>query len=79
MNTLVVFFSKGNDGRRLVGVGLTDAMIDKLKEDKYLLEPVERTKQDTDVVVAYGATLNELMANLKVLVPNKDHMKVDIL
>lgn len=70
-NHLVTFFSDGADGVKLVGVGLTDSMIDKLKRDGAALEPATRTQQGVDLVLAYAPDMPALIDKLNDLLGDK--------
>jgi len=76
MSNLVTFFAKSDDGsNELVGIGLTDEVIEHLKRSHGILEEAKRNGMSTDVVVMYAPTLNELMQLINTVVP-KEKMEV---
>lgn len=82
MANLVTFYAvnavTGDVG--MVGIGLTDEMIERLKEKTAVLEPADRTGIESapDVLIVYGKDLNTLVANIKKVSGNKT-MKTRIL
>jgi hypothetical protein len=74
---LITFFgeSKVDDGRRLVGIGLTDSMIEVIKKQGIVLEPTERTNQGSDVVVVYAPTVEGVVRILSEFI-GEDHLVI---
>lgn len=68
MNHLLTFFGRGKHDETLVGIGLTDEMIEHVKKVGMVLEPSELTKQNVDVVLVYAPTLNEVTKKVTDLV-----------
>ena len=65
MANLVTFFGEGKDGRKLVGIGITEEMIQELRRNGGALEEAERTGQGVDVMLVYSPELNGLVKKLK--------------
>lgn len=76
---LVTFFSAPNkDGTRLVGIGITDEIIEHLKKSGAILEDSKRTKMGTDIVLLYAPTTNEVTKKITDLL-GKDKTRVNII
>lgn len=78
MKQLVTFFSerpKTPGGSQLVGLALTDEILDHLKEVGMMLEPEQKTGQGIDLLLVYAPTLNEVMQKVHRVIP-KEKTKV---
>lgn len=69
MKNLVTFFAKNSEGVQLVGIGLTDEVIEHLKKTGGIIQESGRNSQAVDVTLLYGPTLNELMKTIDRIVP----------
>lgn len=79
MKQLLTFFGNSKDNKtKLVGIALTDEILDHLKLAGAILEPESRTKQGVDIVVMYAPTLNEVTKKVTDLV-GKENTKVQFI
>ncbi len=76
MSSLVTCLAQADTGKRLVLIGLTDEVIEHIKKTGALLEDAEHTQRDTDIAILYKPTLNELMKQIKGIIPKNAEVKI---
>jgi hypothetical protein len=74
----VTFFgTSSKDTRKLVGIGLTDAALEDLKKNGAWFQGAEKNEHDTDVLLLYAPSLNEVVGKIKDHVGRKpDEVKI---
>ena len=79
MNNLVTFFAEGDKGIKLVGIGITDLMIEHLKKAGGILQESERTGQNIDVVLMYAPDVDGLVKKIKDVTGSADKIQFRVI
>lgn len=79
MNNLVTFFAEGQNGIKLVGIGVTDKMIEHLKKHGGILQESSRTKIPVDVVLMYAPDQDELVKKISDVTGSADKVEFRVI